>query len=986
MKKRSLMRSLAILLSVFMMLAIMPIMQVAAATDITDVMVNQEVPTGGYTPMDFYSYYNVDLGYSASKDVTKDYYVFIGEGEPSLESADDWALMGNYESFVAGGVYACVFDVKLTDSSYEFSGSVNVTSAQTTNVLVTYADPIELQFVVMYDPALGFSADSYLLSVGDTEVTPANAADIFGDGTAKYDQETATLTLKNATIKAGYSPFADELCGIYSIRPLMIEVEGNNVIDLTALDVATINWASGIFSEDRLIVYGDGDLTVNASDAGESSHGIYAFGELTLNPGGNWSINAGAAMSTSTGIYAPEGLILEATKVGATFGVTGRYQGIYTTSFNAYDFDATAASDYGGLLKAVEWATFESNFNAYRSIKLTAIEPTTYNVLVAGVPVTDANKNNVLGDGKVKYDPSAKKLTLTNATLTKADTFSSTYFYGTNYAVIYAAQPISIELVGNNVIDTTGITFGPANGVYDIVGDSPRLSIGGDGNLTIKAGVSGVHQYGIYGAGNVDISMKGDLTISCEKDETFTGIQADDGYLDMYMEGKWSVDTGESNTTDWTTAIYSYKDMSIYNGGTATLTAGNRPNYCADAIYVSDGSLNLINKGTMTVSVGDTGSGDAETIYVDDNASILNDGKLTVTAGDAPTDDSFGIFTSDGYLYLINNGTATVTTGDAYGYSVPVWSFYLVDLDGKGTLTATAGDAKYSTAIVAYEYVSELILEGNGTYIINSGTASDWGAGVYGGIVSFEDDVTVTVNAEKNTNKDLIGVQADNFLYIATSGDVNVTVGKAGDTSYGISGNNGIYVLGDGDLTVTAGKGSGGSFGAWGNEVLLTGTGNVSLVADDSVDPSYGISASAITFANTNLDNKIYVEGATQAMSVMPTFDPDFYSTKGSETLPAELKDIALNVTTFGDFKAIELTSLVKTVEDSIVYGDADGDGFVTMKDVLLSRKYIANLVGETALSLVSADADGDGFVTMKDVLLARQFIAGLRTSLGPTA
>ena len=983
MNKRSFMRTLAILLSVLMMLTIMPIMQVAAApTDITDVLVSQEVPTGGYTPMDLASYYNVDLGYSASKDVTKDYYVFIGEGAPSLENETDWALMGNYEPFVAGETYACVFNVTLTDSAYEFTGEVNVTSAQTTNVLRTYVDPVELQFVVMYDPALGFSADSYYLSVGDVEVTPANAADIFGNGTASYDPETSTLTLKNATIKAGWSPFADELVGIYALKPLVIEVEGNNVIDLSALDAATVNWASGIFSEDRLIIFGDGDLTVNASDAGESSHGIYAFGELTLNPGGNWSINSGAAMSTSTGIYAPEGLILEATKVGATFGVTGRYQGIYTTSFNAYDFDATAAADYGGLLKAVEWATFESNFNAYRSIKLTAIEPTTYNVLVAGVPVTDLNKNNVLGDGKVKYDPSAKKLTLTNATLTKTDTFSSSYYYGTNYAVIYAAQPISIELVGDNVIDTTGVTFGPANNVFNIIGDSPRLSIGGEGNLTIKAGAAGVQQYGICGTGNVDISMKGDLTISCEKDETFTGIHADDGYLDMYMEGKWTVDTGESNTTDWTTALYAYKDMSIYNGGTATLTAGNRPNYCADAIYVSDGNLNLINKGTMTVSVGDTGSGDAEVIYADDNASILNDGKLTVTAGDAPSDDSFGIFTSDGYLYLINNGTATVTTGDAYGYSVPIWSFYLVEASGKGTLTATAGDAKFSTAIVAFEYSSEVILEGNGTYIINSGTASDWGAGVYGGIVSFEDDVTVTVNAEKNTNKDLIGVQADNFLYIATSGDVTVTAGKAGDTSYGISGVNGIYLLGDGDVNVTAGKGTGGSFGAWGDEVIVAGTGNVSLVADDSSDPSYGISASSISFSNTNLDNKIYVEGATQAMNVMPTFDADFYSTKGSETLPASLETIALNLTTFNTFKAIELTSLVKTVEDkpAAVIGDADGDGEVTMKDVLLARKFIAKLIGEADLDTAAADADGDGFVTMKDVLLMRKAVAKLVT------
>ena len=58
------------------------------------------------------------------------------------------------------------------------------------------------------------------------------------------------------------------------------------------------------------------------------------------------------------------------------------------------------------------------------------------------------------------------------------------------------------------------------------------------------------------------------------------------------------------------------------------------------------------------------------------------------------------------------------------------------------------------------------------------------------------------------------------------------------------------------------------------------------------------------------------------------------------------------------------------------VNGDANGDGFVNLKDVLQLRKYIAGIVKEIDENL--ADCDRDGNISMKDVLLLRKFIAGL--------
>ncbi len=68
------------------------------------------------------------------------------------------------------------------------------------------------------------------------------------------------------------------------------------------------------------------------------------------------------------------------------------------------------------------------------------------------------------------------------------------------------------------------------------------------------------------------------------------------------------------------------------------------------------------------------------------------------------------------------------------------------------------------------------------------------------------------------------------------------------------------------------------------------------------------------------------------------------------------------------------------TFECSAVYGDANGDGKVDLKDVVLLRQYMANYVyGEETSSVAvkpGADANGDGKVDLKDVVLLRQYMA----------
>ena len=71
-----------------------------------------------------------------------------------------------------------------------------------------------------------------------------------------------------------------------------------------------------------------------------------------------------------------------------------------------------------------------------------------------------------------------------------------------------------------------------------------------------------------------------------------------------------------------------------------------------------------------------------------------------------------------------------------------------------------------------------------------------------------------------------------------------------------------------------------------------------------------------------------------------------------------------------------KLRALRQIVEPTTVnYGDANGDGKISVKDVVLLRRYIAKYdVGD--IDLAAADANGDGKISVKDVVLLRRYIA----------
>ncbi|MCQ2405348.1 MAG: dockerin type I repeat-containing protein, partial [Clostridia bacterium] len=72
------------------------------------------------------------------------------------------------------------------------------------------------------------------------------------------------------------------------------------------------------------------------------------------------------------------------------------------------------------------------------------------------------------------------------------------------------------------------------------------------------------------------------------------------------------------------------------------------------------------------------------------------------------------------------------------------------------------------------------------------------------------------------------------------------------------------------------------------------------------------------------------------------------------------------------------------TEAEDILHGDANGDGAVNMKDVLILRKFLAGI--DVSYVARNSDVNGDGNVNMKDVLILRKFLAGIITVIDPTA
>lgn len=111
------------------------------------------------------------------------------------------------------------------------------------------------------------------------------------------------------------------------------------------------------------------------------------------------------------------------------------------------------------------------------------VNAASYNIWVKGIQVTDANKNNILGDGKIKYDSDNKYLEFIGANITASSTGTTKQ----ERACVYVSQEVTVLIEGNVTMTGSG-DYTPfiAAGGYPIK-FTTRVGREANANLTVKS-------------------------------------------------------------------------------------------------------------------------------------------------------------------------------------------------------------------------------------------------------------------------------------------------------------------------------------------------------------------------------------------------------------------------------------------------------------------------------------------------------------------
>lgn len=142
---------------------------------------------------------------------------------------------------------------------------------------------LSLFVMMLLFPVTALAADSYDVYIlqgsayTGTRVTSENAGDVLGDGgSVSYNPDTCTLTLNHADI-AGIYTYGNES------KTLTIDVVEDSTITsqrLNAINLYTSSTAGPVYHQDKLVITGEGTLTINALYG--STVGISTYDDVTI--------------------------------------------------------------------------------------------------------------------------------------------------------------------------------------------------------------------------------------------------------------------------------------------------------------------------------------------------------------------------------------------------------------------------------------------------------------------------------------------------------------------------------------------------------------------------------------------------------------------------------------------------------------------------------------------------------------------------------
>lgn len=353
----------------------------------------------------------------------------------------------------------------------------------------------------------------YMLSIEGSQLYDFNAADVYRDGTVKYDDATKTLTLNNANL----SDVCDVIHDYDYYETITINLIGNNTIKAN-FDALSSDGAS-------YIITGDGTLNVSGINLDEGNLTIKDKAKINVLKSTSFAVNLrGADFSVLDNAE----LNAEGNGKDETFWGIGKLtlgKGFLVHPINlSYSSTKQSIVDDAGNRTKGDVKIYNAN-----SLKKYALE-------IEGVQLNEFNAADPCGDGSVNYDDATWTLTLNNANLSGVSDVITDYRDNLSW--------LNIVLKGTNTIKAN-LTALRTDGSNVTIKGYGTLNVNGinldEGNLAIRERAkvnvlkSNFYAINLRGANltvldNSELNVEGNGT-----DETVWGIK------NLYLEDGYAV-------------------------------------------------------------------------------------------------------------------------------------------------------------------------------------------------------------------------------------------------------------------------------------------------------------------------------------------------------------------------------------------------------------------------------------------------------------
>ena len=512
-----------------------------------------------------------------------------------------------------------------------------------------------------------------------------------------------------------------------------------------------------------------------------------------------------------------------------------------------------------------------------------------YGVYVGSTQISERNASDVLGDGKVTYDPETYTLTFAEANPPITGTTDGT--------LILSLEP---ELIINA---TKGLNLSSDEAFSGIYAGSGTVTVNGDLNVTVM-GASQYYGYGVIGVrgvtinGNVNVKSAsyGIYAPSSDGRVTISGNAVVDartlaifGLYGVEIGGTANVRSETDNALQSPNGPISVAGDAVIDGKGSTVSATSSLSavtFGGSAVIKNAGENGILcPNATVTVANDLTVTGSSSSWAIQANQGLEVGGNLTIR-----NMNTNGAFSSNGSIRIVGNADVTV----ANGYGLMITSSGEVNVAGNADVTILNGGG----GMLFSPNSGKVVVGGNATLIGDATYYSVYGAGgiEIGGNVTIENGysggyglfstsgpITVGGNADVTSSGVCISmvcpqeIKINGSATLTTTGNPSghlfapasgrITVAKnvvcIGNSSYTVYGSKGVTIGGNvsfdnetgvgvfsdsGDIEIT-GDVDGASYGpainATHGDVILHGVVNLVTTESDAV----GVHASGKIFA-----------------------------------------------------------------------------------------------------------------------------------------